>query len=289
MKKVAILGCENSHAKAFLNCIKDNEKYSDVEVVGVYSEEPAAMEALVSEFGVHAMTSPDEAVGKIDGLIITARHGSKHYEWAKLYMESGIPMFIDKPVTYNEEEAIALARDLKKYNIKFTGGSSVIHAPALVELADKIAALPEDDVVYGGFFRAPVSPESPYGGFSFYSPHLVALVTKIFGNYPESVYAERVGNRIDGVLNYGNKKAHFCYTDDSWAYFACVSHKSGMSGGEVALINVYQAEFDEFYKILSGEECTLDVCDFVSSVFIFSAIERAFNSGKIEKVNKIEL
>lgn len=288
MKKIVMLGVENSHAKAFMRCIKEDEKYSDVEVIGVYSEEEAATKALADEFGVHVMATPDEAVGKVDGVVITARHGSNHHKWAKLYMESGVPMFIDKPVTYNEDEAIALARDLLKYNIRFTGGSSVIHAPALVELAEKIKEIPEENL-FGGFFRAPISPNSPYGGFSFYAPHLIALVTKIFGNYPDCVSAERVGDKINGIITYGNKKAHVSFTDDSWLYFAYVSHKDGVDGGQVLLTDVYKSEFDEFYEILSGGECKIDVRDFISSVFIFSAIERAFTSGKVEKVNEINL
>ena len=46
MKRIAILGCENSHAGAFLKHIMGNEEFSDIEVVGVYSDEAAACEKL---------------------------------------------------------------------------------------------------------------------------------------------------------------------------------------------------------------------------------------------------
>ena len=289
MKKIAIIGCENSHANAFLKCIKENEKYSDIEVIGVYSEETEAAKKLSDEYGVPVLESADAAVGKIDGLIITARHGGKHYQWAKPYMKSGIPMFIDKPITASEEDAIALAKDIVANNVKFVGGSSVIHAPALRELVKRTAEIPEEEI-YGGYFRAPVSPDSPYGGFSFYAAHLLALMTSVLGNFPDSVTANRgESGRIDGIVNYGDKKAHFTYTNDSWAYYAYLSHKGGMEGGEVLLIDVYASEFAEFYDILSGGECKTDVRDFVAPVFIMNAIERAYNSGKCEPVNKIEI
>ena len=35
MKKIVILGCENSHANQFLNFIRDRQEFSDIEVVGV--------------------------------------------------------------------------------------------------------------------------------------------------------------------------------------------------------------------------------------------------------------
>ena len=45
--KLAFVGVENSHAPAFLQLIQKNpEKYSDIEVVGVYSYDGAAADKL---------------------------------------------------------------------------------------------------------------------------------------------------------------------------------------------------------------------------------------------------
>ena len=95
MKKIVILGCENSHADTFLGFIKNDEKYKDVEVIGVYSTDAGAAEKLSETYGVKVMDSYDEAVGKVDGVIVTARRGNQHYEFAKPYIASGVPMFID--------------------------------------------------------------------------------------------------------------------------------------------------------------------------------------------------
>ena len=108
MKKIVILGCENSHADMFLGYWKENPKYQDLEVVGVYSDERAAAEKLAADFGVPVMDRYDEAVGKVDGVVITARHGDNHYKYAKPYIASGVPMFIDKPITVSEEDALRL-------------------------------------------------------------------------------------------------------------------------------------------------------------------------------------
>ena len=50
MKKIAILGCENSHADAFISCIKTKEEFSDVEVVGVYSNDREAAQKIFEKF-----------------------------------------------------------------------------------------------------------------------------------------------------------------------------------------------------------------------------------------------
>jgi NAD-dependent oxidoreductase involved in siderophore biosynthesis len=123
MKKIVILGCENSHANHFLKAIK--EEYRDVEVVGIYSDEPEAAKKLNEEFGAPIMNSFDEAAGKIDGVVITARHGDNHYKYAKPYIESGIPMFIDKPITCNGEEAVSFMQELKAAGVNIRDRKAV--------------------------------------------------------------------------------------------------------------------------------------------------------------------
>ncbi len=41
MKRIAILGCENTHANAFIKFMKEKEEFSDIDVVGVYSDDTA--------------------------------------------------------------------------------------------------------------------------------------------------------------------------------------------------------------------------------------------------------
>ena len=285
MKKIAILGCENSHANTFLNYVKNNkEKFSDVEFVGVYSPDREAAEKLGAEFNIPVLDNYDDLVGKVDAIMITARHGDNHYKFAKPYMKDGIPMFIDKPVTKSEEDARALVADLRANNVRVCGGSSLHFSTFLDYLRARAKALGEN--VHSGYFRAPVSPDSPYGGFSFYSPHNVASMCHLFGFYPNTVYATKVGNKINAMVNYDTVTAHLTFTDDCWAYYAYLGHKDGIEGGQFALDNVGPKEFDHFYAILNGGESD-DYEQLVSSVFILNAIERSFNSGKIEEVHRL--
>ena len=105
MYRIVMLGVENSHANNFLSLIADG-RYPEIEVVGVYSDEEPAVRALNEKFGVKIMQSYDEAVGQVDGVVITARHGDNHYKYAKPYLPSGVPMFIDKPITCCGAEAV---------------------------------------------------------------------------------------------------------------------------------------------------------------------------------------
>jgi predicted dehydrogenase len=148
MKNIAILGCENSHANSFLKFIKNNPEFSDVEVVGVYSNDPEASKKLGEQFGVPVLENYTDAVGKIDGLIITARHGKYHYEYAKPYIASGIPMFIDKPITVTEEDAVDFMRELRARGVKITGGSSLKQDKVLREINALSVSAAQKDALY---------------------------------------------------------------------------------------------------------------------------------------------
>ena len=152
MYKVAILGCENSHANNFLDAVINGQIVNDIEFVGVYSDNIEAAQKLHDKFGVYVATSYDEFVGKVDGVIITARHGDHHYKYAKPYLASGIPMFIDKPITCSQADAVDFMADLKAHNIPVSGGSVCVTAQHVQDLKK---AVQEETYgkVYGGFLR----------------------------------------------------------------------------------------------------------------------------------------
>ena len=146
MYKIAILGCENSHADAFLKMIIEEKLYTDIEVVGVYSYDLEAANKLNEKFGVYVAESFDEFVGKVDGIVITARNGENHYKYAKPYIESGIPMFIDKPITNTIEDAESFKAELIKNNVKVSGGSSLKHPDKVAEFKKAVAEVVIDEL-----------------------------------------------------------------------------------------------------------------------------------------------
>lgn len=288
MYKIAILGCENSHADAFLTLILKDKKYPDIEVVGVYSNEEEALERMKTNFGVYCAKSYDEFVGKVDGIVITARDGRNHYKYAKPYIESGIPMFVDKPITSDEVEAVEFMKELKKNGCKVVGGSSCVHAPLVKELAKKVKS-GEIGKIWGGFLRAPINMVNSYGNFFFYSQHLVQVMQSIFGYYPKSVKTYQNGDVITLTVRYEEYDISAQFTGSDWTYVATVSHDKGLIGGTYEVnASLYPAEFDEFYHILKGGEQPQSYTEFMAPVSVLCAIDRAIVSGKEEPVIKAE-
>jgi predicted dehydrogenase len=284
MYKIAILGCENSHAGAFLRIINE-EQINDVEVVGVYSNDPAASEALNKKYGVYVAKDFDEFVGKIDGLVITARHGDNHYKYAKPYLDSQIPIFIDKPITISEAEAVEFMNILKDNAIPACGGSMCIYSDHVLELKKAIEG-GENGKVIGGSVRAPLDPESEYGGFYFYAQHMVQTACELFGYFPKSVQAFKCENKITVMIRYKDYDITGIYLFNCgvWLYSQSVVFEKGCIGGMDPLTNAASREFHSFYDILRGEKPHHSYEELFAPVFIMNAIERSLNGGREEVV-----
>ena len=287
MKKIVMLGCENSHVNTFLTIIKESpEKYREIEVVGVYSEDAAAMQQVCDTFCVPAMQSYDEAVGIADGVVVTARHGGKHYPYAKPYIASGVPMFIDKPITVDEQEAVSFMRECRDADVRLTGGSCCKYAGEIAEIKAKLT----EETICGGLVRAPINMENPYGGFFFYSQHLVEMLGELFGLYPRSVKAYRANNTVNVMFRYEGYDVLGLYTEFSNHYFVSVALGGQTLTSKATIgLDCFTREFDEFCELLKGGEQKVSYADFIAPVYVLNAINRSLVSGKEEPVRTYEV
>jgi len=284
MYKVAILGSENSHADAFLDIVIKRKRVTDVEIVGVYSDEPDKTKKQHEKYGVYVASSYDEFVGKIDGLIITARHGDNHYKYAKPYISSGIPMFIDKPITISEQEAVDFMEELKEHQIRVSGGSMCAYDPFVQQLKKAISDKEYGEVV-GGNLRAPFDLDNVYGGFFFYAQHMIQVMCELFGYAVKSVQVFRNGKAYTCVFRYDKFDITGTFMDRNYVYYAGISCEKDCVGGVYDLRSCDEKEFDAYYHILTGGEQKESYDEFIMPVFIMNAVYRSMESGKEEVIH----
>lgn len=284
MYKVAILGCENSHANSFLDAVINKKIVEDVEFVGVYSEDRAAAEKLNDLFGVAVAERYDEFVGKVDGIIITARHGDNHYKYAKPYIESGIPMFIDKPITCTEGDAAAFMEDLKANQVPVCGGSVCVLTDWVQKLKKEVKEQTYGKVL-GGYLRAPLLTLEPYGGFFFYSQHLVQVMTAIFGCSPKTVRAVEKNGVYNCLVGYEDYDVSLSFVEGNHLYYAGISCDAAYEGSTYNLDNCFEREFMTFYDLLCGKTQRQSYEEFFVPVYVMNAIDRAIKSGVEEEIH----
>ncbi|WP_374032582.1 Gfo/Idh/MocA family protein [Bdellovibrio bacteriovorus] len=90
------------------------QKYKNnpnVELVGVCDHFPAQADKIAMELGVKSFHKPQDLIGHVD-LVTIAASTLSHFELAKLFVENGVHVNVEKPITatvQQAEELLALA------------------------------------------------------------------------------------------------------------------------------------------------------------------------------------
>ena len=284
MFRVGIIGSENSHAMAFSEIfnINNKEQYPDIQVVAIYGEDQAASEAVRDKCGVEIM-NPEEMLGKVDAIMVTSRDGALHAGYAKPFIEAGIPAFVDKPLTRDVDEAIALMRLAKEKKVPIVGGSSLKYPEDLQELKNVIAA----GEVRGADLAAPVSMDNPYGGFFFYASHLVEMTMAIFGSQPRKISAYRTADSVTAMVRFDNCDVTNHFNEGNYRYSATIYTKDQTVFKELDVSKIYQHECDAFARMLRTGEMEQTYEELVMPVAYIAAIEKAYETGEEQIINEI--
>ena len=289
MYNIVILGCENSHANSFVKFVSEG-LYPEINVLGVYSDERAAAEKLHDEYGVAIMEDFYDPTLPLDGVMITARHGDNHHKYAAPYLERGIPMFIDKPITCTEEDAVSFMRAARDNNVRFCGGSTCAALAETLEIAEavKSGALGDNR---GGCIVAPMDRNSKYGGFTFYTQHLVEIMTTIFGIDAVEVFADDRDNAVNIIVRYSDFSVHASFVEAGAYYYSMSAYGKDKSISREGTFtkDTFRHEMNDMLDLLRGEPMKKSYENFIAPVFIMNAIMRAMKSGQWEKINKIEI
>lgn len=276
--KIAILGVENSHADAFCELIQTKpEKYADIEVVGIYSEDEEAVKRIVDKgYATYVANTYDEFLGKVDGVVVTARHGNNHYKYAMPYIKAGLPCFIDKPFCADLELAKELARIAKENNALLCGGSCL----KFIDEIKSLARMARKKQVKNGVVACPINMNNSYGGFWFYSQHLIEVLITVFGRNVKSVMAycpDEEKNRITVIFNYGDFDVCGFYTD-SYRYTASLMTADNNIYQTYCddVVYTFENEFDEFIEMVNTGVMPNTYDELVYPVKLLDAINRSY-------------
>ena len=289
MKKyrIGIIGTENSHADAFASFFnKSDEKgepiYPDCHVTLVYGHYPEANERVVRECGADAIASSiDEMVHSVDAVMITARDGKFHAEFARPFIEAGIPVFIDKPFTTDVQEALMLVRLAKEKGVPLCGGSSLKYAEDIAALK----ASARESTPLGGFVAAPLDFQSIYSGFWFYSAHLAEMCLETFGWQPKRVYAQEKNNSVQAIVDYEDFSVNCSFVNGCGSsYTGIVFGTKGTERKAVRLDNVFRRECDVFVETVRSGKMAHTYEQLVAPVRLLAAIEESYQTGRTVEI-----
>lgn len=284
MIKLAILGSENSHCCNFASVLapKDGKKiFEDIELIGVYGDpnEPGVAEgnAAIKEKTACTVFAEDKDafLDEADAVMVTARNGAHHLKYAENYIKKGIPVWIDKPITRSVDDIKRLVALADEYGAVLSGGSSLEH----LETVKKFAALAAEnkESICGGHVSAPVNMDNPYGGFWFYTQHLIAMITTVFGIGMKSVRAIKNSKGVNAIYSYGD----FAVT----AFFGSNYSITLYTVNDVATTEAvslpadyYMPELKTFYEVIKSGKPDKSRREYIAPVYILDATVKAYET-----------
>ena len=288
MFRIGIIGTENTHAEAFATLFRDEAEFSDMKIVAVGGIDPESNQRMCEEFGIDMIAEkPEDMLGKVDAVMITARDGIYHAPFARPFLEAGIPMFIDKPFTVDTQEAIAFAKEAKARGIKLIGGSTLKCTYDAVLLQNE--AKQQGEKLVGGTVAAPVMLDSPYSDFFFYASHLTELSLMIFGKEPKSVTALRNGKSVTAVVEYENYSVTNTFMGGCMKYFAQVFSTEGIYSRQIDLSFASKIMAQRFAEMLRHGTMPESYEDLIRPVVYMNAVKQSYLTQKPVAFEKIEL
>jgi hypothetical protein len=90
----------------------------------------------------NVLSRPEDAIGEVDAVIIPTDIGSEHLEMARPFVEAGLPIFIDKPLT-DREDHLEQFINWHSQGAHLQSGSVLRFAAEFVECRERILDLGE--------------------------------------------------------------------------------------------------------------------------------------------------
>ncbi len=121
----------------YLGANADQCGIDGVSVTHIWCDDAADAEKIArADFIDNIASKPEDVIGQVDAVVIPTDKGGEHVDRARLFIEAGIPVFIDKPLTDNEP-------DLQQF-AKWQSEGKAIMSSSCMRYAREYAALRDD-------------------------------------------------------------------------------------------------------------------------------------------------
>ncbi len=300
MVKLGIVDCDTSHVLQFtmrMNHVDiDEEQWVDgAQVVCAYRGTSAVMDdATIDErveqlrnWGVEIVEKPEDMIGKVDGVLIESNQGAAHLAHAKLFMEAGLPCYIDKPFAGNIEDALAIARIAQENNVAFFSSSSLRYAPEVVLAKDD----PELGRVMGCDAWSPASLHDANPGLAHYGIHGVEILFTLMGAGCQKVscaFDEAIGEVNTAMWDDGRIGVMRGTRSGAHAYgFAAWGEKAVRTSG-INTAYIYRELCKQQVQLFQTGKPPIDINETLEIVaFMDAALESRNNDGAWVELKKL--
>ncbi len=285
--KIGIIGSENSHTKAIAKTINIDQKIKGFSVDYVWGETgELAREASRDGQIPNIVKQPRQMLGKIDAVIVDHRHPKYHLKAVWPFMETGVPVFVDKPFCYRSAEGKQFLKTAKRKGTPVTSFSILTHQASFRRFQRKLETVGN---VLTGYTYGPCDLKSKWGGVFFYGIHQVDMALHAFGFNVKSAGL---------VRNPPNAVAQLLYPSGLIVNMSLIKegvHEFGIGAvgteGEVHTqvnkdADPYLRGIKTFTRMFKTGEEPLTREEMLKPVQVLEALEKSVKSARLEKVAK---
>lgn len=112
------------------------QKYNnnpDVDLIGVCDHSPAQADKVAADLKTRSFHRPQDLLGQVD-LVTVAASTLSHYEIAKMFLQNGVHVNVEKPITATVEQGEELVVLAEKNKLKLAVGQIERFNPSVIEV-----------------------------------------------------------------------------------------------------------------------------------------------------------
>ncbi len=190
-----MIGLDTSHVIAFTDIFQDHEGHTDLAEIEIVAGFPAGSDlplsrdrvadysAQLSKKGVEIVDSIPALLSRVDAVMLESVDGNVHLEQVIPVFESGLPVFIDKPLAGSLADAIEIQRLAATHKVPCFSSSSIRFSPTLNSLCND----PAIGEIIGAVTWGPCHTHENIPDLFFYGIHGIEGLFTLMGRGYESV------------------------------------------------------------------------------------------------------
>ncbi len=236
------------------------------------TERAMKWQADAAAMGVRPASSLDELLGDVDGVMVLAVNGNRHFEFTLPALQRGLPTYVDKPLTCDVNQAKQLLNLARERGARCYSASSL-------RFAAEVTELPRADlgrlVAVDAFGPGQLSPAME--GLFYYGVHAVEMVDAIWGPGVRRVSAITTPDRDLLDLDYRDGRYARLRMERKGCYeFGATVHgETKLHQFKVDFADVYNRLVKGMTSFFEGGPAPVDLRDSVENVAVMEAGNRS--------------
>jgi len=169
---------------------------ADVRVTAVWDKEPAVAQKLAADYAIEGVAaSPEEVADSVDAVLALDDGTMAHQRQARMFLERGMPTFVDKPLSPDPKEAAEIIALAQERRAPFMSCSAVRFARELEQARPRLQEI------------------EPFRAANAVGVHELIY----YGIHPCELLQSAIGSGVVAVQNVGAEGRHIIrlyYSDD---------------------------------------------------------------------------